>query len=75
MAHFENHWFKYRTCRMQLAASKFNAGSGTLLARPVLPRWHDVSKTTLQTCTLLNNINSSIARSKMSDVAIMAMDE
>ena len=41
----------------------------------ILLRWHDVSTRTLQTCALLNNINSSIARSKMSDVAIMAMDE
>jgi hypothetical protein len=31
MAHFENHWFNYRTCRMQLTASKFNVGPGTLL--------------------------------------------
>ena len=36
MPHLENCWFKYRTCRMQLATSKFNVGSGTLLPRPVL---------------------------------------
>jgi len=74
MAQFENYWFKYRTCRMQLAVSKFNVGSSTLLPRPVLQCYRN-TLATLQKCTLLNKINSSIARSKMIDVAIMTMDE
>jgi hypothetical protein len=37
--------------------------------------WHDMKKKTFQTLTLLNNVNSSVARSKMFDVAAMVMEE
>jgi hypothetical protein len=40
-----------------------------------LPHWHHVGQKTFQTCTLLNNVNSSMARSKMSDVTTMVMEE
>jgi hypothetical protein len=39
-----------------------------LLLNTMLPCWHDVREETFWTLILLNNINSSVARSKMTDV-------
>ena len=41
----------------------------------VLPSWYDVRKRMLQTCTLQNNINSSVDGSKMTDMMTMVMEE
>jgi hypothetical protein len=40
----------------------------------VLSYWHDMGKKTLQTCTLLNDINSCLGRT-MTDVAITVREE
>jgi hypothetical protein len=41
----------------------------------MLPHWHDMSKMTLQTCTPLNDVNVSMAKSKMTDAATTVMEE
>ena len=41
------------------------------VARAMLRRWHDVSKKALQTCAIWSNVNNNMARSKVTDVAIM----
>ena len=52
------------------------AGPCTDLAINItLQCWHDMWKKTYQTCTLKNNINSRVARSKMSDTATIAFEE
>jgi hypothetical protein len=41
----------------------------------MLSCWHDMGEKTLQTRTLLNDFNSCIARSKMTDVATTVREE
>jgi hypothetical protein len=41
----------------------------------MLPCWHDMVKRTLQTCTLLNDVNSCVARSKVGYVAITVRED
>jgi hypothetical protein len=46
-----------------------------LALKATLPHWHDMTNVTFQTCTLLNTIHSSVAKSKMSNVATTVMEE
>jgi hypothetical protein len=46
-----------------------------LLFNATLPRWHDRREETFWTLILLNNMNSSMARSEMTDVVAMVMEE
>jgi hypothetical protein len=41
----------------------------------VLSCWHDMGKKALQTCTLPNDFNSCVARSKMTDVATTVREQ
>jgi hypothetical protein len=41
----------------------------------LLSSWHDMGKRTLQTCTLLNDVNICVARSKVTDVATIVREE
>jgi len=41
----------------------------------MLPHWHDLREKTSQTCTLLNNNNSSTARIDRADATTRVMEE
>ena len=66
------------TCSESILCWQQHAAAGphtNLSFNTTLQCWHDMRKKTSQTCTLQNNINSRVARSKMSDAATMVFEK